>query len=73
MSSYKKFVNNFTKNKFSALIDSFSTDINLTIKGKNTFKTLFSGIIHLLIFIALVIITYFFAYPQSFFSHMIKV
>jgi hypothetical protein len=63
MSSYKKFINSISKNKFLAQIDSFSTDINLSIKGKNTFKTLFSGIIQLLIFIALVTITYLITCP----------
>ena len=68
----KKVSNWITRNRLINELDFFSLNIKFLLKGEESFRTTYAGIIGILMYLAVGILTYYIAWPSSFTSRIIE-
>lgn len=61
-----------TRNRIINEFDFFSLDVKFLLKGEETFRTTYAGIIGILMYVAVGILTYYIAWPSSLTSRIVE-
>ena len=64
-SPLKKISNWITRSRVMGELDFFSLDVKFLLRGEETFRTVFAGIVGMLLYLTTALLTYYIAWPPA--------